>query len=278
MRARRLLSALLFVFGSTHLVGASLSTARGQAPAPTNAAHHVRILGVYDQDSGAPIEGVRVADILTGTFAATTITGTVALNFLPDGGGLVRLQKIGYLSQTMFVAVTAADTTPLTLVLARVTELPTVHTTDAAPHYMSSALRGFEERRHAGQGGYFIGEEVLRNQENSTVGNVVRRFPGMKLVSGAGATWLLPTARCNDGTHAGPPQVYLDGIAWTPPVRMDTPHLGRRDSEGATFNLDDFLIADLAAVEFYPDNSTLPIGLTHNAQRCGALFLWTRER
>jgi hypothetical protein len=245
--------------------------------APTTAEHHVRILGVYDQDSGDAVEGVRVSDLLSGTYATTTQTGTVALSFLPDGGGLVRIQKVGFLPQTLFVSMTPADTAPLTLILARLTELPAVLTTDAAPHYLSPSLRGFEERRHAGQGGYFVGEEVLRKAENSSVGNIVRRFPGMKVLPGADATWLLPTVRCNDGSHPGPPQVYLDGVAWSPPIRPGVPHLGRKDVDGLAFNLDDFEIVNLAGVEFYPDNTTLPIGLSHNAQRCGALFLWTRE-
>jgi hypothetical protein len=263
---------------SLSMIGVRAGLAQAPNGGPSNREHRSRILGVYDQDSGTPLEGVRVADLLSGTFALTTRTGTVALSFLPDGGGLVRLQKLGYEQRTMFVAITPADTTPLTIVLARVAELPAVVTKADSFNYRSSTLRGFEERRRAGTGGYFIGEEALRSQENSSVANVARRFPGFKSVSAPGATWLLPTTRCNDGTHAGPPQVYLDGVPWSPPIRPDAIHLGRRDADNTTFNLDDFHVEDLAGMEFYPDNTSLPVGLTHNAQRCGALFLWLRER
>lgn len=278
MRAGRVLSPIRIGSLSVSFAGVLPCLAQRPTPAQSSAVHTARILGTYDQSSGEPIEDVRVGDLLSGSYALTTKTGTVALSFLSEGGGFVRVQKIGYQVQTMFVAITPADTAPLTIVLARLTELPAVVTTADSSRFLSPLLRGFEERRHAGVGGYFIGEEVLRKQENSTVGNIARRFPGVKLVLGPGATWLLPTARCNDGSHPGPPQVYLDGVAWTPPMRSDAPQINRKDFEGKAFNLDDFQITELAGVEFYPDNAVLPIGFSHNAQRCGALFLWTRER
>lgn len=237
-----------------------------------------RLAGVFDEDTGAPLEGVRITELLSGTFATTTSTGTVALTFLRDGGSMVRLQKLGYQMQTLFVAVSPADTAPLTILFKRVTELPAVVTRDSAPAFRSPALRGFDERRHDRAGGYFLGEAELRAKDNSTVANVVRALPGMKVLDGRGASWLLPTARCNDGTHAGPPAVYLDGVAWTPPARADTPHVGRKDDEGAAFDLNEFQVYNLAAIEYYPDNTVLPAGLTHSATRCGAIFLWTRER
>jgi hypothetical protein len=278
MRAGRLLSAISIGSLSVSFVGVLPCLAQRPTPAPTSAVHTARILGVYDQDTGEPIEGVRVSDLLSGTYALTTKTGTVALSFLPGGGGFVRVQKIGYQVQTMFVAITPGDTAPLTIVLPRLTELPGVVTTADSSHFLSPMLRAFEERRHAGAGGYFIGEDVLRKYENSTVGNMVRRFPGTTLILGPEATWLMPTARCNDGSHPGPPQVYLDGVAWTPPMRPDAPRINRKDYEGTAFNLDEFQITELAGIEFYPDNAVLPVAFTHNAQRCGALYLWTRER
>ncbi|HEY4129994.1 MAG TPA: hypothetical protein VGM50_05230 [Gemmatimonadaceae bacterium] len=233
---------------------------------------------MYDFGSGDPIEGVRVGDLLSGTFATTSLTGTVALSFLPDGGGMVRIQRLGYEPQTMFVALTPADTAPITTILKPAVKLDAVVTTADSSRFLSPALRAFEERRRAGTGGYFIDGPELRKLENTTLGNATRRFPGITLMSGPFATWLMPNVRCQDGTHAGPPAVYLDGIPWTPSPRHDAPHLLGRDKDGIGFNLDDFEISSLAGVEFYADNTQLPIGLDHNARRCGALFLWTRDR
>lgn len=278
MHARRLLSVVLIGVPAATVAAALPCAAQQPGTAASPVRRISRILGVYDEKSGEPIEGVRVGDLLSGTSALTTKTGTVALSFLPDGGGLVRLQKLGYQIQTMFVAITPSDTAPLTIVLARVTELPAVVTQADSNHLRSPALRAFDERQRAGTGGYFIGDAELRRLDASPVGNVVRRLPGMKLVEGAEAVWLLPTTRCNDGSHPGPPQVYLDGVAWTPTVRPDAPHLGRKDLDGTAFNLNDFQVSELAAIEFYPDNTVIPAGMPQNARRCGALFLWSRDR
>jgi hypothetical protein len=279
MRGVRLLPAMLAASMGMSLGVALPCAAQGSTPPQTSVVHRARLLGVFDEASGEPIEGVRVGDLLSGTYAATTKTGTVALSFLPAGGGMVRIQKLGYVMQTMFVAVTPADTAALTVILKRVTELPAVVTkADSSRHFLSPALRGFEERRHAGMGGYFISEAELRKAENSTLGNVVRRLPGVQIVEGSAAAWMLRSTRCIDGTTAGPPQVYLDGVPQPPPMRPDAVRMRGRGIDGIAYNLDDFQVSDLAGVEFYPDNATAPIDLPHLSTRCGILLLWTRER
>ena len=101
--------------------------ARGAAPA---AQPSLRLLGVFDEDTGQPLAGVEVSDMLTGTSALTTVTGTVSLAFLSAGGSLVRVRKVGYAVQTL--AVSQTDTAGITVILKRVAELPAVVTRDSA--------------------------------------------------------------------------------------------------------------------------------------------------
>ncbi|HEY4132467.1 MAG TPA: hypothetical protein VGM50_17785 [Gemmatimonadaceae bacterium] len=49
------------------------------------------------------------------------------------------------------MALTAADTAPISIILTPVTELPAVVTkADSSANFLSPALRGFEERRRMG--------------------------------------------------------------------------------------------------------------------------------
>src|ERR1051325_7188571 len=127
------------------LLGVTTAPTEAQARRDTVAAYRNRVLGVFDEGSGDPVEGVRVLDVLTGTWTETTKTGTVSLAFLPDGGGLVRLLKLGYETQTLFVAIAPSDVSPITVVMRRVVSLPAVVTKADSTRYVSPGLRGFEE-------------------------------------------------------------------------------------------------------------------------------------
>jgi hypothetical protein len=94
-------------------------------PAPkTNAtsampSYRFRVLGVFDSDSGDPIEGAFVIDMTTGLRARTTSTGTVSLSFLPEGGSPVRISREGYDDLEVAVEISNELLTPITLVMAK---------------------------------------------------------------------------------------------------------------------------------------------------------------
>ena len=103
-------------------------------------------------------------DLSSGTSALTTKTGTVSLGFLPDGGGIVRVRKVGYAPSVRFVAISLSDTVPVTLLLTpAATSLPAVTVTDSATRHLSPGLSAFEERRATGIG-QFITERELRKR------------------------------------------------------------------------------------------------------------------
>lgn len=253
-----------------------VAAAQASAQQETLPAYRFRLLGAYDESTGSPIEGVKVSDALTGTSSMTSKEGMVRLFFLPDGGGLVRLQKLGYETQTFPVSITPSDTAPLTLLMRQVVALPTVVTTDAAPRPVSATLRGFDERARARRTGYFITDSTLRKHEDQSLADVLRtNAPGVSVTANQGTMYLAQSPRCRDGTKAGPPQLYLDGI----PLASDFPP-GNSRLSGATlppFDLTPYQISNLAGIEWYPDASMIPIEFAHPSNRCGALFLWTRH-
>ena len=247
------------------LAGAASIKAQDMVPAvaSTLPAYRSRILGVYDARTGDPVEGADVIDVLSGNSMKTTSTGTVTLLFLPDGGGLVRIRKLGYGVQTQMVSISPADTLPLTLILEKVTELAGVTVIDSAPQYRSPGLRGFEERRQHASAGSFIPEAVLRKEGARPLGNVLlAHIPNIQVKQDRGnAMYLMKSFRCGKG---GEPAVYVDGALYGAGLKP--------------VNLGDFSTMDLAAVEFYPNTATAPIEYNATATTCGALLLWTREK
>jgi hypothetical protein len=82
-------------------------------------AHRLRLLGVFDEETGAPLPGVVVVDVKSGARTVTSGTGTAMLAHLPEGGGAVRLERDGYVARELTVTIAPADTVPVTALLAR---------------------------------------------------------------------------------------------------------------------------------------------------------------
>lgn len=268
--------ALSLVVAWAAPIQAQTPPAAGGAPAKANYAYRYRLLGVYDAVSGEPVEGVEVADVLSGTKALTTKTGTVSLLFLPDGGSLVRLRKLGYEVQTMTVAISPADTAPITVVLVPATQLPTVVVTDSAPNYISPGLRSFEDHRKTGMGQY-VTEAEFRKGDNRTMANLLSaRFSGLQTVNRRSATYLVSSrVQCSGPAllaKCGSPScfvtVYVDG------VRTFDASMGVQ----AAPDFAHLSPMEYAAAEFYSGGSTLPDGISPTNSSCGTLLLWTRER
>ncbi|MBX4189120.1 hypothetical protein KW785_00825 [Candidatus Parcubacteria bacterium] len=211
----------------------------------------VRLMGVYDEETGKPIEGAEVWDRLANVYVKTSPTGTVSLNFLRSqhDSSVVYIRKIGY-GDTTFLVMT--DTTPITLTLTRtVPRLAPVET--HAIRRRSMAMQGFEDRRNSGAvRGYFVAPEELRSKWDGQLMRSVFASHGMIPMS-RGPTSLKKTS-CRT-------LYYVNGIPGTPlaPVEKDP--------------------ADAyEAVEFYPSKYAAPqefVG-AFSGDVCGIFVLWSR--
>jgi hypothetical protein len=89
-----------------------------------------RVVGVYDEATGAPIQGAEVRDLATGLSALTTATGTVSLFFVDTSGAFITIRKLGYAPITLPVSNSVRDTIPVTITLSVTGQmLPAVTTT-----------------------------------------------------------------------------------------------------------------------------------------------------
>lgn len=234
---------------------------------PTSTAYRHRALGVYDRATGDPIEGVGVIEIATGTSAQTTATGTVDLVFLPDGGGMIRIRKLGYRPIEQFVRISPIDTTPVTVLLVSETVvLPTVVARDSSTAYRGIMLKEFEARRAKGGPGQFIDERFLRNHPTRSMADIVRGFSGVTVLCTRGGFYVCeavtsrtprrPSALGGDCRFA----VFVDGVNVRDP------------------DLTKLVVGDYAGIEAYTAGQQIPPGFAKNGNPCGALLFWSRER
>jgi hypothetical protein len=232
------------------------------------ARYRSRLLGAYDEQNGDPIEGVEVMDVMSGATWLTTHTGTVSLAFLPDGGSLVRLRKVGYAPLTLTVAISPKDTAPFTVLLRRSPrDLPTVVTRHSAPRYISPGLLGFEERMRAGLGGQFVDEAGLRKMDGDAMSNVLRRFHGATLNGGR----FVSTRKASSGPVFQPKRLGVKGA-------VAVYENGVRRASLIPIDFNKIPVDDYAAVEFYAGAETYPVWISPTNNDCGVLLLWTRER
>jgi hypothetical protein len=107
--------------GKVSYVSADNAAPSTSLPAPVASlpAYRFRLLGVFDRDTGEPIDSAYVIDMTTGTKARTTATGTVSLVFLPEGTSPVRITKPGYDDLSLAVEISAEAINPLTLLMVR---------------------------------------------------------------------------------------------------------------------------------------------------------------
>jgi hypothetical protein len=227
-------------------------------------AYRKRLLGVYDAQTGDPVEGAEVSDALAKLTALTTATGTVTLSFLPEGATLVRIKKVGYAAQTLTVAISPADTLPLTVLLTRsnAQELPAVVTKDSAVKFVAPLLREFEQRRNDKSiHGQFVTEAELRKKDEVTIATIARRFMGGKVVPTPQGIILASARHMAGRDNVCPADVYINGLR-----------------QNGIVDLDHQRAIDYAGIEYYESPATTPAQYNKNNGGCGVLLLWYRER
>lgn len=207
---------------------------------------HLRVVGVFDEESGDPLEGVDVTDFFTGITARTTKTGTMALILGDTTGTLVRLKKVGYQPITMPVGTALRDSTPLTVLMLR------------AGHRLPAVITIGERTIELGKGDTV--SALLRNgfYERREIGGA----PRAAFIAGdrMRGTSLLTNARFF-GRPICESNLYIDGVKVTAPRRTG----GHFLKEGVDGLVDPL---DVAGIETYRSGE-LPVGTAHTMEGPG---------
>jgi hypothetical protein len=247
----------------------------------TSATAQSTLIGTVSTDSAGkhPLVGVEVMMPSAHKSARTDSSGTYRIDGLAIGHYTVLVRALGYQPSVDSIAIDVADGTLHNVVLSALAQpLDTVRSKSRKVEYISPALRAFEERRRAGFG-HFLSDSVLRQFENQSLSQLTRRLPGTMLIRSRNQTYLASTRKSiftADGSlsaarGSGPPSrcfatVYFDGI-----LIYD-----QKTSKTAPPNLDDYVVSELAGIEYYGGEAAPPPQFRQSG--CGLLLLWTRER
>lgn len=267
----------LMLAGLVGLLLIGTNDATGQTVSSSNAT----LSGVVRRASDAQaLAGVEVWVPSQDLRTTTDSSGAYRLTGLTGGIVLVQLRRVGYDARRDTVTVVAERETHRDFVLAaQGTTLDTVRTVAGRTKYLSPRLQAFEERRATG-GGRFIGDSVLRANENRPLASILlRHVPGTQLIRGpAGARYVASTRKICAGpafTQKCRPcfaSIYEDGVP------IYSARALQQDPPPPPPDLNQIDNSQLTGVEFYAGGASVPPDFVHTDTGCGVLLLWTRER
>lgn len=257
--------------------------ARGQSGSQPDSASRRAVSGAIrgrvTRTDSVPIVGADVWLITVDRHQNTDSSGGFRFVGLPAGPLLLEVRRIGFAAKRDTVSVDAdLETTRRYFLVAQSQTLDTVRTTAQEQKYLSPNLRGFEERRVAGQGGHFITDSVLRRNENSTLTNVISsRVPGVMVSHGVLVSSRKPcrgpvlmSKGCVGSGGDCYVSIFVDGVllyrAQMADQNVPPPDLAKMS------------VTQFGGIEFYAGAAAAPMGMHADDDGCGALWLWTRER
>ena len=233
---------------------------------------------VMRDSSGHELGGAEVQLAGMPRAVLTNSRGGFRIDALPPGRYALAIRHVGFRPLTDTIEVVASQKLEREFVMTeQPQELDSVRVTAVETRYISPNLRGFEERRKSGRGGYFITDSLLRrNDERSVAGVVAGNAPGVVIVSAAGYTYLASSRKCS---VAGATASCKGGSTCWVAVYQDGIRI--YDATMGAMNRPDFnriAVREYAAVEFYPSDASLPMQSSNRGSDCGTLLLWTREK
>jgi hypothetical protein len=254
---RRIVATVVVV--ATPLIAAHAQRGATGGPRPLG-----RLLGVFDDATGRPVDGAEVVDLSTQRKTITSASGAVSLSFLEPGVTVLQIRKIGYESRMQTVKVSAEDTISITMLLKPLVQtLPEVTTTAASA--TPGKLLTFEQHRAEGFG-HFLTQPELEKSQGRLMSDVLRTIPGMKLMlDPRRGVWYVGTSRgAASMLRSGPggicyAAVMVDGILRPPP-----------------FDINTIRPEEMAGVEYYAGGATMPIAYNSTRAACGLVVIWTR--
>ena len=206
------------------------------------------------------IRGATVTIDHTIEAGTTDAAGIVHVPDLEDGGHIIEVVARGY--QDYFDNFTSGANSPQPIQL---TLLPVLASDTAKAKGQKTTLgfAGFASRHAKGQGKFFTRAQ-LDAASGRPLANLLKDDAGAYIVDGPHGESELAMRSPKGASSPCYAAVVRDGVRIYPFAGATPPDLDKMFAE------------EFSAVELYPRPATVPSEL-HDAAKCGALVLWTRE-
>lgn len=216
--------------------------------------------GLVRDSAGVPIGGALVAVAGTTLTVETDEQGQFRLAKVSPGELSLRIKRLGFMPDTVRVAILAGQTASVNIVLTRApVALSSVVVTGRRE--ATGQLAGFYRRMSQGVG-RFLTREQIEHRNASSMTDLLRGTAGLNF--GSGGLGQRSGVRFRGASPSCAPLTYIDGIAAT----------------AGEFDLNAIDPMSLAGVELYSGPSTVPAEFSRSGRftgsTCGTIVLWTR--
>lgn len=225
---------------------------------PTGQGHAVLEGRAIGPDS-VGISDVQVAVGGTSQLAYTRVDGSFVIEGLPSGTSEVFARKIGYTPARAIVDLTAREPKRVTLLLERAATLAPVKVVATMQQRLQRV--GFLDRKRMGHGRFIDAEEIARRNPMQ-VTDILRSFPGFRIVESEFGRRIVPT-RSVSGQSGYCLNLFVDNARW----EMNDPG----DLDRA------FQVHEIAAVETYAGDF-VPQQFIVPTKYCPTIVIWTKTR
>jgi hypothetical protein len=239
------------------------------------------VRGTVTDSARRPVERATVRLSQDDVVVTTDGEGRFRFDGLRGGAYVLHVQKLGYVPRRWNISVATDDTVAGTFVLEHSpTTLDTVRVDEAAPNYpVGGHLAAFEEHRKGGQGIYLTPQDIVKYEDQMTLSDLLKhKTSGMRFIGGRGTSVYLASRMSTMNSADAPrPRSQRDlPAACYSSVFIDGVLTYRAGTDGPRTNLNDFPLAQIAAVELYRGSATTP-GQYQSVAVCGVLLIWTRD-
>ncbi len=214
--------------------------------------------GTVIAKGGGPIEGAQVTVVGTTTVVMTSSGGAFTLTNLPSGTHEAVVRKIGFAKASEIVHLAPSTPVSLSVALEQATVLGTVHIVGKMDDGL--AKLGFLSRKQMGRGWYLTPEQIAEKNPNQTT-DLFRMAQGIRLMDQGRGRYIMSTSTTGS-TTAGCINFFIDH------ARFDQFQPGDIDDAVPT--------ADLGAIEYYSNPSSVPTEFVVPGKTCAALVIWTK--